>query len=95
MYFFRTSPEVIARSTLAVLQNLFSFIDSCNFTFQMAFMKTGALKRVIIFMKTIASEDKAVQIMMLLIGTLMVAVGATQYYSSANSLQWGILLMFQ
>lgn len=46
----------------------------------MAYMeKTGALKRVIIFIKTIASENKGVQIMILNIGfgTLMVAVGAT------------------
>ncbi len=47
---------------------------------QMALMeKSGALKRIIIFVKTIASENRAVQIMMINIGfgTLMVAVGAT------------------
>lgn len=46
----------------------------------MAYMeKTGALKRIIIFIKTLASENRAVQIMMINIGfgTLMVAVGAT------------------
>ena len=79
--FFKTSPEVIARSTAAGFIKSFpvSLIVATSLL-QMAFMeKTGALKRVIIFMKTIASEDKAVQIMMLSIGfgTLMVAVGAT------------------
>jgi lactate permease len=47
---------------------------------QMAVMeKTGALKRVIIFIKTLAGGNQAVQIMMINIGfgTLMVAVGAT------------------
>jgi lactate permease len=46
----------------------------------MAFMeKTGALKRIIIFIKTISRDHRAVQIMMINIGfgTLMVAVGAT------------------
>lgn len=46
----------------------------------MAYMeKSGALKRIIIFIKTISSENKAVQIMMINIGfgTLMVSVGAT------------------
>ena len=79
--FFKTSPEVIARSTVAGFIKSFpvSLIVATSLL-QMAFMeKTGALKRVIIFMKTIASENKAVQIMMLSIGfgTLMVAVGAT------------------
>ncbi|OPZ94984.1 MAG: Glycolate permease GlcA [Firmicutes bacterium ADurb.Bin419] len=81
LIFFQTSPEVIARSTVAGFIKSFpvSLIVATSLL-QMAFMeKTGALKRVIIFMKTIASDNKAVQIMMLSIGfgTLMVAVGAT------------------
>jgi len=81
MIFFKTSPEVIVRSTAAGFIKSFpvSLIVATSLL-QMAFMeKTGALKRVIIFMKTIAIDDKAVQIMMLSIGfgTLMVAVGAT------------------
>lgn len=78
---FKTSPEVIARSTVAGFIKSFpvSLIVATSLL-QMAFMeKTGALKRVIIFMKTLSSDNKAVQIMMLSIGfgTLMVAVGAT------------------
>ncbi|MCX8132133.1 MAG: L-lactate permease [Clostridia bacterium] len=79
--FFRTNLEVIFRSSLAGLIKSFpvSLIVATSLL-QMAYMeKTGALKRVIIFIKTIASENKAVQIMMINIGfgTLMVAVGAT------------------
>lgn len=79
--FFSTSLEVIGRSTIAGFIKSFpvSLIVATSLL-QMAFMeKTGALKRVIIFIKTIASENKAVQIMMISIGfgTLMVAVGAT------------------
>ena len=79
--FFSTSIEVVARSTVAGLIKSFgvSLIVATSLL-QMAFMeKTGALKRVIIFIKTIASENRGVQIMMLNIGfgTLMVAVGAT------------------
>jgi len=79
--FFKTAPEVIARSTVAGFIKSFpvSLIVATSLL-QMAYMeKTGALKRIIIFMKTIASENKAVQIMMISIGfgTLMVAVGAT------------------
>lgn len=78
---FQTSLEVIFRSTLAGLIKSFpvSLIVATSLL-QMAFMeKTGALKRVIIFIKTISSDNKAVQIMLINIGfgTLMVAVGAT------------------
>lgn len=48
--------------------------------FQITFMEsTGALKRIVVFVKTIAKSDKAVQIMIINmgIGTLLVAVGAT------------------
>ncbi len=79
--FFKTSLEVIFRSTLAGFVKSFSVsLIVATSLLQMAFMeKTGALKRVIIFIKTISSENKAVQIMMINIGfgTLMVAVGAT------------------
>ncbi len=79
--FFKTSLEVIGRSTVAGFIKSFpvSLIVATSLL-QMAFMeKTGALKRVIIFIKTIANDNKAVQIMMISIGfgTLMVAVGAT------------------
>lgn len=80
-FFFQTSVEVILRSTAAGLIRSFSVsLIVATSLLQMAYMeKTGALKRIIIFVKTIASENRAVQIMMINIGfgTLMVAVGAT------------------
>lgn len=79
--FFKTSFEVVVRSTFAGLIKSFSVsLIVATSLLQMAFMeKTGALKRIIIFIKTISCENKAVQIMMINIGfgTLMVAVGAT------------------
>ncbi len=81
VFFFQTHPEVVLRSTLAGFIKSFpvSLIVAASLL-QMAFMeKTGALRRVIIFIKTIACGNRAVQIMMVNIGfgTLMVAVGAT------------------
>jgi len=80
-FFFQTSAEVIIRSTAAGLIRSFSVsLIVATSLLQMAYMeKSGALKRIIIFVKTIASENRAVQIMMINIGfgTLMVAVGAT------------------
>ena len=80
-YVFQTSVEVILRSTAA------GFIRSLSVSgivatslLQMAFMEqTGALQRIIVFIKTIARENRAVQVMLINIGfgTLMVAVGAT------------------
>jgi len=79
--FFKTSLEVILRSTAAGLIKSFpvSLIVATSLL-QMAYMeKTGALKRIIIFIKTISNKNPAVQIMMVNIGfgTLMVSVGAT------------------
>src|SRR5512138_1965223 len=78
---FHTSLEVLWRSTLAGLIRSFSVsLIVATSLLQMAYMeKTGALRRVIIFIKTIAADNRAVQIMMINIGfgTLMVAVGAT------------------
>ncbi len=80
-FFFQTSAQVILRSTAAGFIRSFSVsLIVATSLLQMAYMeKTGALKRIIIFVKTIASENRAVQIMMINIGfgTLMVAVGAT------------------
>jgi lactate permease len=79
--FFHTSVEVILRSTGAGFIRSFSVsLIVAASLLQMAFMeKTGALRRVIIFIKTIASDNRPVQIMLINIGfgTLMVAVGAT------------------
>jgi lactate permease len=81
LLFFETSLGVIVRSTLAGLIRSFSVsLIVATSLLQMAFLeKTGALKRIIILIKTIASDNRAVQIMMINIGfgTLMVAVGAT------------------
>lgn len=78
---FNTSVEVIMRSTAAGFIKSFavSLIVAASLL-QMAYMEqTGALRRIIIFIKTIACDNRAVQIMMLNIGfgTLMVSVGAT------------------
>lgn len=79
--FFSTSAEVIFRSTLAGLIRSFSVsLIVATSLLMMAYMeKTGALRRIIIFIKTIARDNRAVQVMMINIGfgTLMVAVGAT------------------
>lgn len=78
---FQTSAEVIMRSTAAGLIRSFSVsLIVATSLLQMAVMeRTGALKRITIFIKTIACENRAVQIMMINIGfgTLMVSVGAT------------------
>ena len=78
---FRTAPEVVLRSTAAGLVKSFpvSLIVATSLL-QMAFMeRTGALRRIVVFLKTLSADDRAVQTMMLNIGfgTLMVAVGAT------------------
>ena len=81
MLAFETTLEVILRSTAAGFIRSFSVsLIVAMSLLQMAYMeKAGALKRIIIFIKTIARENRAVQIMMINIGfgTLMVAVGAT------------------
>ena len=81
LLFFQTNFEVIFRSTIAGFIKSFAVsLIVATSLLQMAYMeKTGALKRIIIFIKTIASENKAVQIMLINIGfgTLMVSVGAT------------------
>ncbi len=78
---FSTSVDVILRSTVAGFVRSFSVsLIVATSLLQMALMeKSGALKRIIIFIKTIARDHRAVQIMMINIGfgTLMVAVGAT------------------
>lgn len=79
--FFQTSFEVVFRSTLAGFIKSFSVsLIVATSLLQMAYIeKTGALKRIIIFIKTLSSGNRAVQIMMINIGfgTLMVSVGAT------------------
>ena len=79
--FFSTTADVVFRSTVAGLIRSFSVsLIVATSLLQMAFIeKTGALKRIIIFLKTISKSNRAVQILLINIGfgTLMVAVGAT------------------
>ncbi len=81
MFFFSTSFGVIWRSTLAGLIRSFSVsLMVAASLLQVTFMeKTGALKRIVVLIKGIASDNRAVQIMLVNIGfgTLMVAVGQT------------------
>lgn len=79
--FFDTSLEVLLRSSVAGLVKSFavSLIVAASLL-QMALMQTsGALGRVIVFIKTIALDNRAIQIIMINVGfgTLMVSVGAT------------------
>ena len=79
--FFDTSPEVGFRSSAAGMIASFPVsLMVVTSILQITFMEvTGALRRVAVFVKTFASTDRAVQIMMINIGagTLLVAVGAT------------------
>ncbi len=80
-FFFSTTFNVIWRSTLAGFIRSFSVsLMVAASLLQVTFMeKTGSLKRIVILIKTIASDNRAVQIKLINIGfgTLMVAVGQT------------------
>src|SRR5208283_4194611 len=80
-FFFSTTFDVIWRSTLAGFIRSFSVsLMVAASLLQVTFMeKTGSLKRIVVLIKTIASDNRAVQIMLINIGfgTLMVAVGQT------------------
>ncbi len=79
--FFSTSLEVVARSTVAGLVKSFSIsLMVAVSLLQTTFMeKTGALKRITVFLKTVSNGNKAIQILLINIGfgSVMVAVGAT------------------
>ncbi|MEI6603326.1 MAG: L-lactate permease [Clostridia bacterium] len=81
LFAFNTSIEVITRSTASgLIKSLPVSLIVATSLLQMALLQTtGALKRIIVFIKSISSENRSVQIMMISIGfgTLMVAVGAT------------------
>ncbi|KAF1085672.1 Glycolate permease GlcA [Sporotomaculum syntrophicum] len=81
LMFFNTSLEVSLKSSLAGFISSFP-ISLMVFAsiFQITFMQaTGALQRIVVFIKTLAPTDKAVQIMLLNVGagTLLVSIGAT------------------
>ena len=79
--FFNTSPEAGLRSSAAgIIASFPVSLMVVTSILQITFMEaTGALKRITVFVKTFASADKAVQIMLINVGagTLLVSVGAT------------------
>lgn len=79
--FFNTSFKVALVSSIAGLVASFPVsLMVATSILQIIYMEsTGALRRIIIFIKTIANSDKAVQVMIINIGfgTLLAAVGAT------------------
>lgn len=80
-YNYNTSLEASLRSSLVGLISSFPVsIMVLASIFQITFMQaTGALQRIVIFIKTLCPTDKVVQIMLLNIGagTLLVSIGAT------------------
>lgn len=80
-FFFHTSWKVGLTSSLAgAIASFPVSLMVATSIFQITFLEsTGALKRIVIFVKTIAKQDRAVQVMIINmgIGTLLVAVGAT------------------
>jgi lactate permease len=80
-FFFNTSLEVGLRSSVAGMIASFpvSLMVAASIL-QISYMEaTGALQRIAVFIKTFASGDRVVQIMLINVGagTLLVAVGAT------------------
>ncbi|WP_407929533.1 L-lactate permease [Heliomicrobium undosum] len=79
--FFSTSWEAGLRASLAGVVSSFPVsLMVLTSILQITFMeRTGALKRIVVFVKTLAPQDKAVQIMLLNVGagTLLVSIGAT------------------
>lgn len=79
--FFHTSLRVGLTASLAgIIASFPVSLMVATSIFQITFLEsTGALKRIVVFVKTIAKHDRAVQIMIINmgIGTLLVAVGAT------------------
>jgi lactate permease len=81
LLFFQTSLKVGLTASLAGIVASFPVsLMVLTSIFQITVLEsTGALKRIVIFIKTLSSEDKAAQVMIINmgIGTLLVAVGAT------------------
>jgi len=79
--FFQTSLKVGLTASLAgIIASFPVSLMVATSIFQITFLEsTGALKRIVVFVKTLARNDQTVQIMIinLGIGTLLVAVGAT------------------
>ncbi len=81
LFFFNTSLQVGLTASLAgVVASFPVSLMVATSIFQITFLEsTGALKRIVVFVKTLAKNDQAVQIMIINmgIGTLLVSVGAT------------------
>jgi len=79
--FFHTSWQVALTASIAGIVASFPVsLMVATSILQISFLEsTGALKRIVVFVKTIAKSNQAVQIMIINmgIGTLLVAVGAT------------------
>lgn len=79
--FFHTSLEVgLTASWAGIVASFPVSLMVATSIFQITFLEcTGALKRIVVFVKTIAKNDQVVQVMIINmgIGTLLVAVGAT------------------
>ncbi|MDD4802715.1 MAG: L-lactate permease, partial [Syntrophomonas sp.] len=81
LFFFNTTLRVSMTASLAGIIASFpvSLMVAASI-FQISFLEsTGALKRIVVFVKTLAKNDHTVQIMIINmgIGTLLVSVGAT------------------
>lgn len=80
-YFFHTSWQVaLTASLVGIIASFPVSLMVATSIFQITFLEcTGALKRIVVFVKTIAKNDHTVQIMIINmgIGTLLVSVGAT------------------
>ncbi|MEQ8237158.1 MAG: L-lactate permease [Syntrophomonadaceae bacterium] len=81
LFFFNTSLQVgLTASLVGIIASFPVSLMVATSIFQITFLEsTGALKRIVVFVKTIAKNDHTVQIMIINmgIGTLLVAVGAT------------------
>lgn len=81
LLFFNTALEVSLHASLAGIVSSFPVsLMVVASLLQITYMEaTGALRRIIVFIKTLARSDKAVQIMLINIGagTLLVSIGAT------------------
>ncbi|MBC9783206.1 L-lactate permease [Heliobacterium chlorum] len=79
--YFNTNVEASLRASLAGVVSSFPVsLMVLASILQITFMETtGALRRIAVFVKTLAPQDKAVQIMLLNVGagTLLVSIGAT------------------
>jgi len=80
-FYFHTSWEVIAIASITGVVASFPIsLMVVTSIFQINVMEeAGAIKRLVVFMKTLASENRAVQVMLINVGvgTLLAALGAT------------------